>query len=500
MADLDPSGQTIQLGELGLRTPRLTGTADAVDAMSGAGLRAAGGTSREFQAALDRAEMETTHVVEIQAAELPGAPGGHHGRAAGSEGAVELDVPQPPEGFEQAVLSVDEAGVTTWSFAPAPVRGHRRTRGATGTRTFTVRRTTGAPRKPGAPADRSIFGEAGKQLLKVIAFPIGDAAGEVVNSYLAQWERAHQGYGIREYTTDNYTQPAAYFDSDATQWEKFSKGRTLLMIHGTFSRASGAFNGLPLDSMKAIQAMYEDRVIAFDHQSISRDPTENIAWLLDTIPDGLTLDFDIVCHSRGGLVARSLTERTEAMPGSRKIKVHRTALVGTVNNGTILADVKHWNDLIDVLSTVLNTVGVVVGDTVDLVLSFVRQIAVAAYPHLRGLSCMVPGGQFLKKLNGQPRGDNEYLAIASDYEPTDSHVASFFRDLVTDGLFSEKPNDSMVRIDSVVGTGADGEFAKVTDQFLLGETKGVQHSGYFANKDVADKLVSWLQEGLAQPH
>ena len=146
MADLDPSGQTIQLGELGLRTPRLTGTADAVDAMSGAGLRAAGGTSREFQAALDRAEMETTHVVEIQAAELPGAPGGHHGRAAGSEGAVELDVPQPPEGFEQAVLSVDEAGVTTWSFAPAPVRGHRRTRGATGTRTFTVRRTTGAPR------------------------------------------------------------------------------------------------------------------------------------------------------------------------------------------------------------------------------------------------------------------------------------------------------------------------------------------------------------------
>ena len=167
-----------------------------------------------------------------------------------------------------------------------------------------------------------------------------------------------------------------------------------------------------------------------------------------------------------------------------------------MNNGTILADVKHWNDLIDVLSTVLNTVGVVVGDTVDLVLSFVRQIAVAAYPHLRGLSCMVPGGQFLKKLNGQPRGDNEYLAIASDYEPTDSHVASFFRDMVTDGLFSEKPNDSMVRIDSVVGTGADGEFAKVTDQFLLGETKGVQHSGYFANKDVADKLVSWLQEGL----
>jgi len=242
--------------------------------------------------------------------------------------------------------------------------------------------------------------------------------------------------------------------------------------------------------------MYEDRVIAFDHQSISRDPTENIAWLLDTIPDGLTIDFDIVCHSRGGLVARSLTERTDAMPGSRKIRVHRTALVGTVNNGTILADVKHWNDLVDTLSTVLNTVGFAVGDTVDLVLSFVRQIAVAAYPHLRGLACMVPGGKFLTTLNGQPRGENEYLAIASDYEPTDTQLKSFFRDIVTDQIFGKKPNDSMVRIDSVVGTGADGEFGTVTEQFLLDETKGVEHSGYFARKEVADKLVTWFQAGL----
>ena len=35
MADLDPTGATIQIGELGLRTPNLTGTADSVDAMAG---------------------------------------------------------------------------------------------------------------------------------------------------------------------------------------------------------------------------------------------------------------------------------------------------------------------------------------------------------------------------------------------------------------------------------------------------------------------------------
>ncbi len=36
----------------------------------------------------------------------------------------------------------------------------------------------------------------------------------------------------------------------------------------------------------------------------------------------------------------------------------------------------------------------------------------------------------------------------------------------------------------------------MTDQLLLGETKGVEHSGYFANQEVADKLVSWLTAGL----
>ncbi len=498
MADLDPTGGTVQLGDLGLRTPSLVGSAESVDSLAGAGLRAAGGTSVAFQAALDGAGMETTHVVELQAAELPGADGGTGSdRAGGGDaGAIELDVPQPSRGFEQAILSVDERGVTTWSFAPPAERGPD-VRGGSGTRTFTIRRTPGAPPEPGTQSDRSIFGEAGKHVLKVIAFPVGQALGRVANSYLDQWEVEHQGYGVRDYTTDNYTAPAAYFDDDSLRWEKLAKGRTLLFVHGTFSRAHGAFNDLPLAAMTKFQEMYEGRVIAFDHQSISRSPMENIDWLLERIPDGLTIDFDIICHSRGGLVSRSLAERTDPMPGTRQIRVHRTALVGAVNNGTILADVSHWNDLVDTLSTVLNTVGIAVGDTVDLVLSFVRQIAVAAYPELRGLSAMVPSGDFLKELNGRPRGQNEYLAIASNYEPTDRQLKSFFRDVVTDKLFDGGPNDSMVRIDSVCGSSVKGAFATVDEQLLLDETRGIEHARYFGTPEVSDRLIAWLGAGLA---
>ena len=90
--------------------------------------------------------MATTHVVELQAAELPGADGGRGAdRAGGGDAsAIELDVPQPSRGFEQAVLSVDERGVTTWSFAPPAERGPS-VRGDGATRTFTIRRTPGAP-------------------------------------------------------------------------------------------------------------------------------------------------------------------------------------------------------------------------------------------------------------------------------------------------------------------------------------------------------------------
>ena len=176
---------------------------------------------------------------------------GRIGPAGGDAGAIELDVPQPSRGFEQAILSVDARGVTTWSFAPPAERGPD-VRGGSGTRTFTIRRTPGAPPEPGTQADRSIFGEAGKHVLKVIAFPVGQALGRAANSYLDQWEIEHQGYGVRDYTTDNYTAPAAYFDGDSLRWEELAKGRTLLFVHGTFSRAHGAFNDLPLAAMKKL--------------------------------------------------------------------------------------------------------------------------------------------------------------------------------------------------------------------------------------------------------
>jgi pimeloyl-ACP methyl ester carboxylesterase len=497
VAELDVLGGTVPLGDLGLRTRNLVGTAELVDAATGPSLRAAGGTSPELQSALDRAEMETVYVVDLQAAEID--TGQPPTRASGGQaGAIEVDVPQPPPGWEQAVLSVDARGVTTWAFANEAERTPA-SRGGAGARTFVVKRTSGPAPEPSAGADRSIFGEAGKQLLKVVAFPIGEFLGRTVNSFIEDWETKHQGYGVREFGPGVFRQPPIYFDGDPGRWQALSGDRVLLFIHGTFSRASGAFGALPDDQMARLKARYDDRIIAFDHLSLSQDPTENIEWLVRTIPEGASLDVDVVCHSRGGLVARALAERPDPFPGNRQVRVHSLALVGAVNNGTILADVKHWNDLVDVMSTALNTVGIAVSETVDLILSFVRQIAVAAYPQIRGLSAMVPGGPFLKAFNARPLGAARYLVLASNYEPADRQLTSYFNDFVKDLIFEGNENDAMVRVDSACGSDLAGEFQAVADRLVLQAPAGIEHSRYFGNPEAATRLVDFLEAGLGPP-
>ncbi|WUI60523.1 hypothetical protein OG774_22620 [Actinomycetospora sp. NBC_00405] len=55
-----------------------------------------------------------------------------------------------------------------------------------------------------------------------------------------------------------------------------------------------------------LERAYDGRIIAFDHPTASVPPEQNAKALLRLIPDDVHLELDIVCHSRGGLVARIL--------------------------------------------------------------------------------------------------------------------------------------------------------------------------------------------------
>ena len=89
--------------------------------------------------------------------------------------------------------------------------------------------------------------------------------------------------------------------------------RSLLFLHGTFSNAASAYGSLANSNFfDRAKALYGDRIFAFNHFTVSRTPEENARMLLEGLPDQHTT-FDVITHSRGGLVLRNLVERLLAM-------------------------------------------------------------------------------------------------------------------------------------------------------------------------------------------
>jgi hypothetical protein len=120
-----------------------------------------------------------------------------------------------------------------------------------------------------------------------------------------------------------------------------SPNRSLLLLHGTFSNAAAAYRALAdSDFFDRVKDAYDDRIFAFDHFSLSRTPEQNARMLLEGLPEQTTT-FDVVTHSRGGLVLRNLVERAKQFGDlSRRFKLGRAVLVASPNDGTPLATPK----------------------------------------------------------------------------------------------------------------------------------------------------------------
>jgi len=68
-------------------------------------------------------------------------------------------------------------------------------------------------------------------------------------------------------------------------------------------------------------------VLAFDHPTVSVTPTAKATWLADLVR-GAGLTVDIIAHSRGGFVARMLTEQPSAVGlGPDSVDVRRLIML-----------------------------------------------------------------------------------------------------------------------------------------------------------------------------
>ncbi len=508
---LTGSSQPVSLGGgYALRAPGLRGTADlrqpgAVQALRSGGPAAA---PPPGLAALDVA-LAASNVTEVRQVDLslqppppgPAAPAATL-RSAQGEPALELQVPDLGPATGQLVLSIDDAGALRWHLPldDAQQVESSTTRGAGGVKRFRIPASVARPAPAGTgPASRSLFGTVARHLLKVLVYPITDPLlGPVGEFFAERWETVKRPYGLRSFTPQDFRSAEGTPLTTNDLAAMAGAGRALLFIHGTFSNAHEAFMRLPDTRFAALHQRYGGRVFAFNHFSMSHDPQTNVRWLLDRLPPG-RFELDIVCHSRGGLVARALAERPSPFGlATDALDVRRIAFVGVPNQGTVLADPDHMVDMIDRLTSALALLpDGPVTDILEALVTALKVIGHAGLKALPGLASMRPDGDFLGALNRpDSTSQAEYYGIASDYEPADKGLRALAwgaADAAVDLIFEQAGNDLVVPTEGVAAANGHGGFPlPAPRRLLLPRADGVMHTTLFGHPAVSDALLRWL--------
>lgn len=483
MAELDPTGGDVVVdADVTIRTPGLTGNAEGL-APTYDGLRSGADDDPALTDALEDAGMAPQSVVVVSdAMETPGDFGGS--RTAYGEAAIEVDVRSPDPGQEQVVLFTDEAGVMTWHFAGA-ASGEGTVRGD-GRRTYRVARRTPPPSD--ATGTRSLALGLGQKLIRILTFK---AAGVAADAIVDTWERSKRPHRLRTFDEADFSARGTDLGGDALR--PYAGQRSLLLIHGTSSTTEGGFANIHADLLRELQRQYGGRIFAFDHPSIATAPDANVRWLIDNLPgDGWELD--VIAHSRGGLVARTLVERTaEASAAGDRIKLRRVVFLGTPNAGTPLADMDHMQGFVDIMTNLLQlfAVGIPVAATLAGVLEVVKQLAAGAIAGLDGLQSMHPRGSYLRDLGGGST-DVQYFGLASNFEPgRDGHMG--FKDFVIDTIFTPGvDNDLVVPTLGVYDLGAPKGSFPLADYHAYPASDSVDHSAYISQATAVPLITAWL--------
>jgi hypothetical protein len=344
--------------------------------------------------------------------------------------------------------------------------------------------------------------------VKAVVIKVGKALGDKVTSFLlpklvAAFEKdSWSKHGLQEGWVKVTPETLA---KGLEPGKPVSSDRSLLLIHGTFSNAKSAYGSLVTSNFfDRIKSTYGDRIFAFDHFTLSRTPEENARMLLQGLPEQTTT-FDVITHSRGGLVLRNLVERAgQFEPLVQRFKLGRAVLVASPNEGTPLATPERWKDTIGWMANLLElfpdnpfTTGAA------FVANGLVWLAKHASGDIPGLHSMDGNGELIAALQAPPAPPvDAFSALVSNYNPTgnvllrmiDAGIDQFFgsaNDLVvpTEGGWRVarpwKPFIPAVRI-GCYGPGGNLSADSVT------------HVNFFSRPETVDFLVKALA-GEPQP-
>lgn len=376
----------------------------------------------------------------------------------------------PAASSDAAVLSGETAGATTLHFPINPI----------------ITETPAAPTADVLGIEDIVSDLVGslaiKRVLQLVKSPISHALLDGIRHA----EAAPHMLVLRD-----TLQPLTGFEAWRALLPPGAERRILLFIHGFASSSAGSH----AEALLAQLATGYDAVLSYDHPTIASDPLQNARDLLAMVPDDLRLSVDLIAHSRGGLVARSLVELAEptARFTPRVLVTH-----GSPHNGTRLADPERWDRLISLGMTAASWLATTGGVTcwVPTLLEFVLKAAAQGIFELPGIAAMTPDGPFLKRLNDHTPpslGNTRYAVVTSRFSIFGVKQRGFQQALTAfaSQAFIDAPNDLVVPTESM--SAIDRPFLTLPPDRQLNVS--TDHFSYFTNTDV----LAFLRRQLATP-
>jgi pimeloyl-ACP methyl ester carboxylesterase len=324
-----------------------------------------------------------------------------------------------------------------------------------------------------------------KRVVKILKTPI-------TNGLKAQIQKREPKPQIIRYIGDNSYEPL----EDADDWHQhLASGksyRVLLFIHGFGSSVESCNLGPMLDTLKHGY----DLIIGYNHPSITVNPLQNAQAFLAQIPSDLRMSVDILAHSRGGLVARSLIELSDPIP---QIEIRRLVTHGSPHNGTRLADPERWDRFISIgltaASWLANATGVAAW--IPSAFELVLKAACQGVFDLEGIGAMTPEGEFIKTINQANDKtlyeNTRYSAVVSQIKLGDKLKKGYneaFASIVAE-VFINEPHDLVVPTASM--SAIDSSVHKIPKDRLL--KLNLDHFSYFQEP----KVWKFVQQQLALP-
>ena len=312
------------------------------------------------------------------------------------------------------------------------------------------------------------------------------------------------------------------------QFHKFNPEKTnkpyLLFIHGTSSSTIGSFGKLSGSPVwNHIQQNYGSNVLAFQHETLTKSPLQNVHELVKQLPEKISLD--IISHSRGGLVGDilsrfaneeysnkgftdeeiSLFEKSDRPEDIRYIKLIRSEIKNKKINinkfirvacpacGTTLASGRveyFFNMIFNLLG--LEGEGILVSAFRNLISSVINSKNDLSL--LPGLEAMNPESPFIKAINnstflnsGSRLAIDKSLTIISGNCKANADLKSL--PALVGNFFYKEDNDLVVNTNSMyLGTKRTGLV-----QYFFDVGDEVNHFNYFNNKKTRDAILLALQ-------